>query len=123
VIVSYAGDLRGIVEDLMPRSRHVRCSVSSFDSVGAVVDDSPLLATVPAIVAWNIRRTRPHLRTARLPFVLDGGPGLELLWPRTTDDDAAVAFVRTQIEEICGELPALGRRARSTSRARSKRRA
>src|SRR5262249_36811547 len=80
VAVSYNGDLRGIVEDVLGRSRDVRCSVSSFANVGAVVDGTALLATVPESVAREIRRVRPHLRAAALPFSLAGAP-LELLWP------------------------------------------
>ena len=35
--------------------RNVRCSVSSFANIGAIVEDSRLLATVPDIVAAQIR--------------------------------------------------------------------
>ncbi|WP_437991851.1 LysR family transcriptional regulator [Sorangium sp. So ce145] len=48
VIVSYNGDLRGIVEDVVQRSRTVRCSVSTFASLGALLDGSGLVATVPS---------------------------------------------------------------------------
>ncbi len=47
VIVSYNGDLRGTVEDNMGRERDVRCSVASFGSIGAIVDGSALVATLP----------------------------------------------------------------------------
>src|SRR5271170_5016352 len=45
VIVSYNGDLRGIVEDLIHKTRDVRCSVSSFAHIGAILDGTGLLAT------------------------------------------------------------------------------
>lgn len=96
VIVSYNGDLRGIVEDLLHKTRRVRCSVSSFASVGALIDGTAMIATVPDIVADQIRLVRPHLRTARLPFAL-GGPPVELLWPAAGDDDEAGRFVRGKI--------------------------
>ena len=51
VIVSYNGDLRGVVEDVLDIQRTVRVSVPSFQSVGALVDGSALLATVPGMVA------------------------------------------------------------------------
>ena len=102
VVVSYNGDLRGIVEDMIGRARRVRCSVSTFANVGALVDGSSLLATVPETVAREIRRVRPHLRTAALPFRLSATP-LELLWPAAVDDDEACAFLRSRILRIVGE--------------------
>jgi LysR family transcriptional activator of mexEF-oprN operon len=96
LVVSYNGDLRGIVEDLLERQRRVRCSVASFGSVGALVDGTDLLATVPALVARQIQALRPHLGTCRLPFALPGTP-VELLWPATVDDDDACRFLRQWI--------------------------
>jgi LysR family transcriptional activator of mexEF-oprN operon len=112
VVVSYNGDLRGIVEDLLHKQRRVRCSVSSFANLGAIVDGSDLLATVPGIVADHIRAVRPHLATKPLPFDLQGA-AMELLWPAATDDDAACRFVRDQIVRLAG-------RARSSGRAASR---
>jgi LysR family transcriptional activator of mexEF-oprN operon len=103
VVVSYNGDLRGIVEDMVGRARRVRCSVSTFANVGALVDGTSLLATVPELVAREIRRVRPHLRTAALPFRLAGAP-LELLWPAAAEDDEACAFLRARIVQIVGEV-------------------
>ncbi|HZS39289.1 MAG TPA: LysR family transcriptional regulator [Polyangia bacterium] len=111
VIVSYNGDLRGIVEDLVGKARSVRCSVASFHNLGPIVDGSALVATVPALVAEEIRRTRPHLRTARPPFRFEGVP-MELLWPAVDDDDAAGGFVRERIVEIAGARAARRHRAR-----------
>lgn len=80
MIVSYNGDLRGVIEDLGKPARDIRCALGSFSHIGEVVDGSALLATVPAFVAAQVRATRPHLRTATLPFRLAGTP-VELLWP------------------------------------------
>jgi LysR family transcriptional activator of mexEF-oprN operon len=99
VIVSYNGDLRGIVEDLLQKQRRVRCAVSSFANLGALVDGSALLATVPSLVARQIRQVRPHLRTCPLPFSLPGS-SMELLWPATVDDDEACRFLRERIVRI-----------------------
>jgi len=99
VIVSYNGDLRGVIEDLGRKARSVRCSLGSFSHIGDVVDGTALLATVPAIVAAHIRVTRPHLRTAALPFRMHGTP-VELLWPTALTDDPACAFVRARIAEL-----------------------
>jgi LysR family transcriptional activator of mexEF-oprN operon len=110
VVVSYNGDLRGIVEDALHKSRRVRCSVSSFANLGAIVEGSDLLATVPGIVADHIRAVRPHLAVKPLPFDLPGA-AMELLWPAATDDDAACRFVRDQIIRLAGTARSSGRAA------------
>ncbi|HWB74816.1 MAG TPA: LysR family transcriptional regulator [Nannocystaceae bacterium] len=102
VIVSYANDLRGVVEDIVRKHRRVRCSVGSFAHVGAIVDGSRLIATVPDLNAHHIRRGLPHLRTAELPFALGGAP-MELLWPATRDEDPVGELVRAHIVAICRE--------------------
>jgi LysR family transcriptional regulator, mexEF-oprN operon transcriptional activator len=102
VIVSYNGDLRGIVEDLLRKTRKVRCSLPSFANVGAIVDGTSLLATVPDDVATQARRAYPHLATAEKPFVLEGTP-MELLWPSATDDDPAMRYVRETIERVSSQ--------------------
>jgi LysR family transcriptional activator of mexEF-oprN operon len=99
VVVSYAGDVRGIVEDSMGKSRTVRVSVPAFGYVADVVDGSSLVATVPHHFARHVIRTRPHLRTSPLPFALES-VGLELLWSRVTDSDAATRFVRGLVANI-----------------------
>ena len=80
VIVSYNGDLRGIVEDMLHKTRNVRCSVSSFAHVGALIEGTAMLATVPHRVADQLRAVRPHLKKKPLPFTIEGSP-LDLLWP------------------------------------------
>ncbi len=99
VIVSYNGDLRGIIGDVLQRPRKIRCSVSTFANLGALIDGTDLVATVPAIVAHQIRSARPHLATRALPFPLNGGP-TELLWTSATDDDEPCAFIRAKIVAI-----------------------
>lgn len=101
VIVSYNGDLRGIVEDSLGKQRRVRCSVPSFASVGAAVEGGDLLATVPRAIAEQILTLRPRLRVAPLPFPLRTSP-IELLWPAAADDDPAAAFLRDRIAAIAG---------------------
>jgi DNA-binding transcriptional LysR family regulator len=103
VIVSYNGDLRGVVEDVLEIQRTVRVSVPSFQSVGALVDGSALLATVPAMVAREILALRPHLRTRALPFHF-AGSSTEMLWRSALDDDEAIRFVQERIVEIAAEL-------------------
>jgi LysR family transcriptional regulator, mexEF-oprN operon transcriptional activator len=97
VIVSYNGDLRGIIEDIYGLQRRIRVSVPQFHSVGALVEGSALLATVPDLVARQILALRPKLRTAALPLEQQPGNGLELLWRATVDDDEALRFVRERV--------------------------
>ncbi len=99
VIVSYNGDLRGVVEDAVQKSRTIRCSVSTFANVGAIVDGSALLATIPQSVAEQIRLTRPHLRTTELPFSFPEVP-MEMLWPAAVDEDDACRFLRAKIAAL-----------------------
>ncbi len=99
VVVSYNGDLRGIVEDALGKQRRVRCSVPSFANVGAIVDGSRLIATIPAMVARQIRALRPVLATKPLPFAITGAQ-TELLWSATTDDDEPCRYIRERIVEI-----------------------
>lgn len=118
VVVSYNGDLRGVVEDVLRKQRRIRCSVSSFANVGAIVDGSALVATVPDSVAAQLRQARPHLRSVRVPFQLSGN-GTELLWPHTTEDDEASQFVRARIREVAALCaPKKARIAHKPRRAR-----
>ncbi|WP_224365574.1 LysR family transcriptional regulator [Hyalangium versicolor] len=93
VIVSYNGDLRGVVEDILGIQRSVRVSVPTFHSVGAIVEGSALLATVPLVVARELMAQRPHLQTTVLPFAPSTAP-MELLWRSTVEDDEAIRFMR-----------------------------
>ena len=102
IIVSYNGDLRGIVEDQLAKTRNIRCSVSSFAHLGALIDGTAMLATVPEQVATQIRATRPHLKTRALPFPLKS-TSADLLWPVATEDDAPCAFTRAKIVAIADQ--------------------
>ncbi len=112
IVVSYNGDLRGVVEDLLDIQRTVRVSIPSFQSVGSLVDGSALLATVPAMVAREILSLRPHLRTKALPFDVLGS-AMEMLWRSALDDDEAVRFVRELIERTATDLKGPARTPRS----------
>ncbi|HEX4456454.1 MAG TPA: LysR family transcriptional regulator [Polyangia bacterium] len=105
VIVSYNGDLRGTVEDSLGVERRVRCSVASFGAIGAIVDDSPLVATLPDFFAAHVFRQRPHLRRAQFPFPHPSG-GMDLLWPAALDEDDACAFVRAAMLDIAKQVRA-----------------
>jgi LysR family transcriptional activator of mexEF-oprN operon len=99
VIVSYNGDLRGIVEDALGVQRRVRVSVPTFHSIGALVEGSALIATVPSMVAREITSLRPNLRTAPPPVALGSAP-MELLWRSTVEDDEAIGFMRDLVVRV-----------------------
>jgi LysR family transcriptional activator of mexEF-oprN operon len=103
VIVSYNADLRGIVEDMLQKTRKSRCSVASFSNIPAIVEGSALLATVPRLVALEAVANRSHLRLAELPIGLGGGT-TELLWPSATEDDEACRFVRQHVIELSSQV-------------------
>lgn len=103
IIVSYNGDLRGVIEDMFGKTRKVRCSVPSFAHVGALVEGSRRFATVPEIVARTILASRPGLATKPLPFSFPT-TSAELLWPLATDDDDPCRFVREKIVAIASGL-------------------
>ncbi|HXJ19263.1 MAG TPA: LysR family transcriptional regulator [Polyangia bacterium] len=103
VIVSYNGDLRGVVEELVGKTRKIRCSVSSFAHIGALIDGTSMLATIPAMVARQIRATRPHLAIKALPFTVPSFPA-ELLWPAATDDDEPCNYVRSRIRAVAARV-------------------
>jgi LysR family transcriptional regulator, mexEF-oprN operon transcriptional activator len=113
VIVSYNADLRGVVEDVFRKQRRVRCSIASFSHVGALLQDSALIATVPDVVAAYIRQLYPQLRTAATPFAMEGSNS-ELLYPVTSEDDAACKFLRERVvllaQQIVRELRSTRRR-------------
>jgi LysR family transcriptional activator of mexEF-oprN operon len=114
VIVSYNGDLRGVVEDFLHKQRDVRCSVASFGQLGAVLSGSSLLATVPRSVARHLQSIYPHFKSVAVPLPLQG-TGMELLWPRAHEDDEAFAFVRDHLariarHELAADRPAKRRR-------------
>jgi LysR family transcriptional activator of mexEF-oprN operon len=111
VIVSYNGDLRGIVEDVFGLTRTVRVSVPTFQSIGSIVDGSALVATIPRMVAHDIVEFRPHLRMAEVPLEL-AGTSMDLLWRSAVDDDDAVTFVRGIATRVAAERSARAKRAR-----------
>jgi LysR family transcriptional regulator, mexEF-oprN operon transcriptional activator len=103
VIVSYNGDLRGMIEDAFGVERSVRCSVASFGAIGAIVDGGPLVATLIDFLAAQVLRQRPHLQSARLPFAHPAG-GMDLLWPVALDQDEACAFVRAALIDVAQQV-------------------
>jgi LysR family transcriptional activator of mexEF-oprN operon len=115
VIVSYNADLRGIVEDMFQKQRNVRCSIASFTHIGALVQDSALIATVPDVVASFTQRLYPQLAAAEPPFDASGG-GAELLYPNASADDPACKFVRERVALVASAYTQEIERARKKKR-------
>jgi len=111
IVVSYAGDARGIVEDTVGKTRTVRVSVPAFSYVPDLVDGSNLVATIPELYARHIMRTRPHLRASPLPIDLERSE-LEMLWSRVTDNDPPSRFIRELVAEIAPRMSGRPNRAR-----------
>ncbi len=116
VVVSYNGDLRGVVEEMFGRQRKIRCSVESFASIGAIVDGGRLVATIPVVLAPQIVNLRPHLRTAPIPFIHEPG-SIDLLWPIALEFDPACRFLREAIVRVADER--MGRPRKPLRRAAS----
>lgn len=105
VIVSYNGDLRGVVEDILGVTRDVRVSLSSFDAVGAVIEGTALVATVPTVVARALAAAHPALRVRSTPAELAlRGSALELLYRSSTADDPLLRFVRAEVSAAARAL-------------------
>ncbi len=100
VIVSYNGDLRGVVEDTLGIERRVRVSVPTFHAIGAIVAGTAYVATVPELVARQVLAERPSLRSAKPPFALGNVAPLEILHRAAASDDPAIAFVIEHIVQV-----------------------
>lgn len=116
VIVSYNGDLRGVVEDILGLQRRVRVSVPSFAQVGPALSGTGLVATVPLSIARELAITYPHLRTAEVPFKLSSNTPMELVWRGASEGSGAIDFVREHIATIAAQL---ARPKQKPSRARA----
>ena len=103
VAVSYAGDVRGIIEDALGKTRNVRISVPAFGYVADVIDGTSLLATVPKLLAKHLSKTRPHLSFVPLPFSLEPVT-LDLLWSRVQNEDKLSIFMRDVITKCARAL-------------------
>lgn len=95
VLVTYAGDLHGTVDETLAalgRQRDVAFSVPQFGSLPAVLANTDLLATMPEHVAQALS-VQAGLRCEALPFE---GPSYDvrLTWRAATDKDPAESWLR-----------------------------
>ena len=101
VLVTFAGDLTGYIDESLPETagtREVLLSVPSFAVLPFLLRQTDRIATVPAYVA-NELASYHELRSERLPF---GSPkfDLSIAWRTTTDRDPAEALLRKIIVEV-----------------------
>jgi LysR family transcriptional activator of mexEF-oprN operon len=95
VLVTYAGDLCGTVDETLAelgRQRDVAFSVPQFGSLPAVLAGTELLATVPEHVAQALS-AQGGLRYEALPFESPSYP-IKMAWRAVTDKDSAETWLR-----------------------------
>ena len=98
VLVSPAGDLRGVVDErleALERSRRVVLGLPSFLPALAAVAASGALVTLPAVVARRFAEGF-GLVTAKPPIELRSFP-VSVFWHRRNDADPRIGWVRQQI--------------------------
>jgi len=111
VLVSFAGDLRGVVDDPLEqlgRRREVVFSVPQFGSLPAVLAGTDLLATVPEYAARALS-AGSGLRVSPLPFEGPSFP-ITMAWRAAVDKDPSQAWLRQAIVAAMQE-PEESRRA------------
>lgn len=102
LLVSFAADLHGFVDDALARlgaRRQVACSTAQFGVLPFLLSGTDLLATVPAHLARALSR-HAGLRADPLPFASPRFP-LSLCWSATVDQDPAQVWLRRLVEDAC----------------------
>lgn len=103
-LVTFAGDLRGFIDDVLlqlGRSRRIVCSVSQFASLPSVIAGTDLLVTVPSYLG-NVFDALPGLSVDPLPLVGPTFP-LSLCWRASTDRDPGHRWLRGELVKLCAE--------------------
>lgn len=101
VLVTVAGDTRGIIDEqlqAMGRSRRVALSLPSFAALPSVLKDSDLIATVPEHLARAFS-TEAGLRDHALPF---RSPvyAVSMAWRASVDKDPAESWLRQTLLRV-----------------------
>lgn len=105
VLVTFAGDLRGVIDDALDNlgcQREVIFSVPQFGSLPAVLAGTDLLATVPAYAARALAALA-GLRVSPLPFEAPTYP-ITLAWRAVADQDPSEAWLRAAIGRSLDDL-------------------
>ena len=104
VLVTFAGDLTGYIDESLPESegkREILLSVPSFSVLPFLLQGTTRLATVPDYVA-NQLANQNALRSEALPF---RSPefDLSIAWRAATDRDPAESLLRNIIVDVVKE--------------------
>jgi LysR family transcriptional activator of mexEF-oprN operon len=105
LLVSFAADLHGFVDDVLAQlgsRRQVVCSTAQFGALPFLLAGTDLLATVPAHLARALSY-HPGLRADPLPFASPRFP-LSLCWSATSHQEPAHAWLRRLVEEACCQV-------------------
>ncbi len=105
VLVTFAGDLKGYIDEGLPESdgaRDIVLSVPSFSVLPYLLRGTSRVATVPAYVANELAR-RNALRSSNLPF---SSPkfDISMAWRMTTDRDPGEKLLRKIVFDVVREV-------------------
>lgn len=101
VLVTFAGDLIGYMDETLTRKGHTRdivLSVSAFSILPFVLQDTACIATVPQHVSYTLAQQKT-LCAAELPFASPQFD-LKMAWRLTTDRDPAEECLRQIVEDV-----------------------
>lgn len=104
-LVTYAGDLRGLIDEALEadgRNRDVIMSVPQFGTLPSILSKTDYLATVPAYVARTFTALG-GLRDEALPLA-SPTYDLSIAWRLVADSDPAEALLRKTMVSIFGTL-------------------
>jgi LysR family transcriptional activator of mexEF-oprN operon len=97
-LVSFAGGTVGFVDDALRRigrERRVVLAVPQFNSLGALLEGTDLVAAVPDYVA-QVLTANGQLRTQALPIQLED-LAVHMVWTLDKDNDLAERWLRSRI--------------------------
>jgi len=105
VIVSFAGDLQGSVEEALGalgRTRRVVLAVPQFGGLSALLAGTDLLATVPDYAA-EVMTASGGLRSEQPLVGAEDTYELAMAWRAADDNDPAERWLRSRIQMFCGD--------------------
>lgn len=108
VVVKPATRLKtGLFKELAEHgiTRQVRCEVTHFQYVPALIEQSNLIATLPTRICQAFTRTN-QVRILPPPIALPGFP-FQIGWHKRYQNDSAHTWLRNQIMQCCKDMEAL----------------
>ena len=108
VLVSFAGDLNGFIDDqlqTMGRSRKIVLAVPQFNGLGTLLAGTDLVAVVPDYTAAALTAAG-GLRAEELPLEAQGFE-LSMAWRGAQDADPAERWLRARIQMFFGDPDSL----------------